>query len=111
VASFFTERGSLQINEGPPATGRAAITAVAQEFMTAFPDMIVKMDGLDEDRNGYIYKWTLIGTNSGPEGTGKRVHIHGYEEWTMGRDGLIEKSSGHFDPEDYQRQLQHGVGE
>jgi hypothetical protein len=31
--------GSLKINDGAPAVSRTAITAAAQGFMTAFPDM------------------------------------------------------------------------
>ncbi len=34
------------INDGTPSVGRAAITAAAQGFMTAFPDMLVTMDGV-----------------------------------------------------------------
>ena len=30
------------------------------------------------------------------------------EEWTLGDDGLIAVSMGHFDAEDYQHQLEHG---
>jgi len=48
VASFFADNGSLKINQGSPSVGRAAITAAARGFMTAFPDMVVKMDRLDE---------------------------------------------------------------
>jgi SnoaL-like polyketide cyclase len=44
VATFFEEQGSLEINDGAPAVGRAAITNSAQSFMTAFPDIVVKMD-------------------------------------------------------------------
>ncbi len=40
VAAFFAERGSISINNGPPAVGRAAITKEAQAFMTTFPDMV-----------------------------------------------------------------------
>jgi len=29
----------------------------------------------------------------------------GYEEWTIGADGLIAKSLGHFDEAEYKRQL------
>jgi len=38
--------GSLTVNAGPPAVGRDAITASAQGFMTAFPDMKVLLDDL-----------------------------------------------------------------
>ena len=105
VASFFAENGSLKINNGDPSVGRAAITAAAQEFMTAFPDMIVEMDDVTADAGGAVYRWTLTGTNTGPGGTGKTVRISGYEEWTIGPDGLILKSLGHFDEADYHRQL------
>jgi hypothetical protein len=43
VASFYSEGGSLKINEGAPSIGRQAITSAAQDFMTAFPDMVVTM--------------------------------------------------------------------
>lgn len=109
VAAHFSEHGSLKINEGAPAVGRAAITASAQSFMTAFPDMTVSMDSLEVQGNHAIFRWTLTGTNTGPGGGGKAVRISGYEEWTIGADGLVEKSLGHFDAAEYQRQLQHGV--
>lgn len=105
VASFFAVNGSLKINDGAPAVGRAAITASAQGFMSAFPDMIVKMDGLEVHGRHATYHWTLIGTNTGPNGTGKSVRISGYEEWTIGKNGLIAKSLGHFDEAEYHRQL------
>jgi uncharacterized protein (TIGR02246 family) len=105
VAAFFAENGSLKINNGAPSVGREAIAAAAQEFMTAFPDMIVKMDGTSVDGDHAIFRWTLIGTNKGPGGTGKPVQISGYEEWKIGADDLIAESTGHFDESEYQYQL------
>jgi uncharacterized protein (TIGR02246 family) len=105
VAAFFAETGSLKINDGVPAVGRTAITAAAQAFMTAFPDMVVAMDSVSFDGPGAVYRWTLTGTNTGPGGTGRAVRIAGYEEWTFGTDGLIAASEGHFDETDYNRQL------
>jgi predicted ester cyclase len=109
VASYFDENGSLKINSGTPAVGRAAITASAQGFMTAFPDMVVKMDTLIADGSRTEYHWTLTGTNTGPGGTGKAVRISGYEEWTIGADGLIAASKGHYDEAEYARQLKVGA--
>ena len=108
VAAFFAENGSLKINEGASSVGRAAIAAAAQGFMIAFPDMVVSMDGVSVEGNQAIYRWTLTGTNSGPGGTGKTVRISGHEEWTIGADGLIARSSGHFDEVEYNRQLEVG---
>lgn len=108
VAAFFAEDGSLKINDGTPSVGRTAITAAAQGFMSAFPDMVVTMDGLSLDGSQAVYRWTLIGTNTGPGGTGNAVRISGYEEWTIGSNGLIAVSQGHFDEALYQRQLNTG---
>ncbi len=108
VASFYAEDGSLGVNNAAPAVGREAITAVAQGFMTDLPDMQVFMDGLRMEDEGSIYHWTLTGTNSGPGGTGRAVRISGYEVWQIGVDGLLAGSRGHFDAEDYRRQLEGG---
>ena len=108
VAGFFAKDGSLKINDGNPSVGRPAITEAAQGFMTAFPDMVVAMDGISLDGDHAVYRWTLTGMNTGPGGTGKPVRISGYEEWTIGADGLIAASLGHFDAADYQRQLNAG---
>jgi hypothetical protein len=43
VACFFAPNGSLRVNDNAPAVGRAAITDVAQGFMSAFPDLRVLM--------------------------------------------------------------------
>ena len=109
VAAFFAEQGSLTINEGAPSVGRAAITAAAQGFMTAFPDLKVKMDSVTKLGTDTTYHWTLTGTNTGPGGTGKIVRISGFEQWRFGPDGLIAQSKGHFDSADYQRQLSAGA--
>lgn len=105
VAAFFSESGSLKINEGAPSVGRTAITAAAEGFMTAFPDMVVTMDSVSFDGARAVYRWTLTGTKTGPGGTGQAVRIAGYEEWTFGADGLIAESKGHFDETDDNRQL------
>ena len=109
VAAFFSQDGSLRVNDDPPAVGRDAVTQVAQSFMTAFPDLSVVMDDLLLRGDEAEYHWTLTGTNAGPGGTGHKVRISGYEKWRMGRDGLIASSQGHFDAAEYRRQLEQGV--
>jgi predicted ester cyclase len=109
VAAFFAERGSISINNEPPAVGRVAIAKEAQAFMTTFPDMVVTMDKVVRDEQGMKFHWTLTGTNSGPGGTGNKVRISGYELWNLDNDGLIAESKGHFDAAEYERQLKHGV--
>ena len=109
VAAFFAERGSISINNGPPAVGRVAIAKEAQAFMTTFPDMVVTMDKVVRDEEGTKFHWTLTGTNTGPGGTGNKVRISGYELWKIDKDGLIGESKGHFDTAEYERQLKEGV--
>lgn len=84
LASLYAENGSLTVNGGAPSVGRAAITATAQGFMAAFPDMVVKMDVVSQEASDAIFRWTWTGTNTGPGGTGNAVRISGYEEWTIG---------------------------
>jgi hypothetical protein len=71
--------------------------------------MQVLMDDLLIQDEGGEYRWTLVGTNTGPGGTGNRVRISGFEEWTIGDDGLIAASLGHYDRAEYDRQLEHGA--
>ena len=69
--------------------------------------MVVEMNDLTAEGDQVIYHWTLIGTNTGPGGTGNPVRINGYEQWTIGADNLIAESRGSFDEAEYQRQLEY----
>lgn len=102
--TFYEEAGSLIVN-GSASAGRAAIVETARSYMAAFPDMVVRMDSLREESGASVFHWTWTGTNTGPGGTGKAVNLTGYERWTFSANGLILKSDGHFDNDEYQRQL------
>ena len=108
VSMFFAEDGSLSVNDGKPAVGRNDISSVVKSFMTAFPDIIVSMDSLVNSPKGTEFHWTFTGTNTGPNGTGKKVKIHGVEIWQI-ENGLIKESKGSFDTEEYERQVKYGV--
>ena len=109
VSAFFSENGSLQVNSGAPAVGRKAIAEVARAFMIALPDMRVALDMITAEGERTIFHWTLTGTNTGPGGTGKAVRIRGHEDWRFDVEGLIAESLGHFDSDEYERQLANGV--
>lgn len=94
VVSFYAKKAVLSVNDGAPAP----IGQVARSFMHDFPDMIVTFDKLVGQPNGVEFHWTLIGTNTGPGGTGNRVRISGYELWKIDNDGLIAESLGHLMP-------------
>ena len=101
VAAFFAENASFTVNGRPPAPA----LEIARGFMRDFPDMVVTFDRLVEQPNGVEFHWTLIGTNTGPGGTGNQVRLSGYELWKIGDDGLIGESQGHFHAAEYERQL------
>lgn len=105
VAAFFSPNGSLSVNAGVPAVGRRAIEETVQSFMTAFPDLQILFDNLVVEDDRIEYHWTLVGTNTGPGGTSKRVRISGMENWKFGEGGLVASSEGQFNAADYQRQL------
>jgi uncharacterized protein (TIGR02246 family) len=108
VAAFFSPDASFTVNNGAPAVGRSEITELARSFMTTFPDLKVVMDDLLVQVDCVEYHWTLVGTNTGPGGTGHRVSVNGFEKWRIGADGLIASSQGHFDAGEYRRQLERG---
>jgi uncharacterized protein (TIGR02246 family) len=102
VAAFFAENGSLKVNNDASAVGRAAIAAIARGFMRDFPDMIVTFDKLERCADRTAFHWTLTGTYAE---TGNRVRISGYELWKIDRAGFIAESTGHFDADEYERQV------
>jgi predicted ester cyclase len=105
VAAFYARDGAIRVNGGPAAS----IAEIARGFMRAFPDMAVTFDRLEATVAGIAFHWTFTGTNTGPDGTGNRVRIAGYELWQIGDDGVIADSKGHFDAVEYERQLKSGV--
>lgn len=107
---FYDEAGSLVVN-GSASVGRPAIVETARSYMAAFPDMVVRLDSLREESGATMFHWTWTGTNTGPGGTGKAVNLTGYERWTFSANGLILKSDGHFDNDEYQRQLKGDVAD
>jgi hypothetical protein len=109
LASFYADNGTLTVNAGPPSVGRAAVTATARAYMTAFPDMVVKMTRMGQENGHPVFHWLWTGTNTGPGGTGKSVRLTGYEEWTLDARDRIVESKGHYDEAEYQRQLKAGA--
>lgn len=102
VAAHYAPDGTIAINGGEPAP----IAGVAESFVAAFPDIQVFMDDLVVVDDVVEYHWTFTGTSAE---TGRSVRIPGFEEWTIGTDGLIASSLGHFDQAEYDRQLREGA--
>jgi SnoaL-like domain len=107
VAAHFVPGGTIAINGGEPTE----VTEVARSFISAFPDIRLFMDDVVFKDETVEYHWTFTGTNTGPGGTGNQVRITGFEEWTFGADGLVATSEGHYDQDDYDRQLERAEPE
>jgi uncharacterized protein (TIGR02246 family) len=105
LASFYAADGSLIVN-GSPSVGRDAIRATAGAFMAQFPDMQVTPDSVVARDDGAVFHWHWTGTATGPGGTGRRVDLRGFEEWTLSPDGLIVVSDGHYDEAEFSRQME-----
>jgi predicted ester cyclase len=105
VAKHYKPGGMIAVNGGEPTE----ISEVARSFMTAFPDIELFMDDVVVKDDAIEFHWTFVGTHSGPDGTGNRVRISGFEEWTFGDDGLVAEALGHYDQAEYDRQLEHGT--
>ncbi len=105
LSSFYSENGLLQVNDSDPSVGREEITRTAQSFMSAFPDMVVKLVELRRFGDQVQFHWHWTGTNTGPGGNGNAVDLRGYEQWTLDDGGLILQSLGHYDEAEYLRQL------
>ena len=102
VAAHYAPGGRIAINGDEPEP----IEKVAQSFIAAFPDIEVFMDDLVVTEDLVEYRWTFTGTSAE---TGKSVRIPGFEEWTIGADGLIAESRGHYDQAEYDRQVREGA--
>lgn len=105
LATFYSVNGLLQVNDAEPSVGHEAITKTVRSFMSAFPDMVVKLVELRRVGDQVQFHWHWTGTNTGPGGNGNSVDLYGYEQWTMDDNGLILKSIGHYDEAEYQRQM------
>ncbi len=102
VASHYAPGGTIAINGGEPAP----IADVAQAFIAAFPDIQVFQDDLVVVDDVVEYHWTFTGTSAE---TGKPVRIQGFEDWTVGADGLIAAARGIYDGAEYDRQVREGA--
>jgi steroid delta-isomerase-like uncharacterized protein len=73
--------------------GRARITEVYAQWMTAFPDLTFKTEDLLVDGDRVVQFWTMTGTQAGTFGglaaTGRKFHVKGAVLSTLGPDGLI----------------------
>lgn len=108
VTDHFADHAVLVINNEHPAQGHEAIAAVARAYMTDFPDLLVTCDRMIRVGHNWHWHWTMTGHNTGPNGTGCRIDISGYEALEFDEENRIVRAEGHFDQEAFDRQMDSG---
>lgn len=103
VVAHYEPGAMIAINGGAPTP----IPVVAEAFMADFPALELEQGDVVLRDDVVEYNWTLRGEHAG---TGNRVDISGFEEWTLGDDGRVAASRGSFDAVEYERQVAHGAG-
>jgi len=95
---------AIAAEEAPEAIAAAVLPPL--RTLLAVARVVVNMFDLQSGEVEWLAAAGRRRTHVGPGGTGRAVHISGFEEWTFGDDGLIRESKGHFDEAEYQRQLE-----
>ena len=98
VAALYENDAVFIINLGDPMNGRSEIAAMVRGYCEEFPDLVLYSDVARQAGNKAVALWTAEGTNSQ---TGKYVKFGGWEAWTLSPSGLIARSDGWYDAEDY----------
>lgn len=101
VSAFFSPDGAITINGGEPWRGREGVATMAAGFFADVPDLRLVCDGVRGSGNHAVYLWTFTGAHAT---TGRKLSISGWEEWDLDGAGLIARSIGSFDADDYVRQ-------
>jgi uncharacterized protein (TIGR02246 family) len=102
VAAFFTPDGEISVNRGDALVGTKALIEMAAGFYKEFPDLDLSCDLMRCAGQHAVFVWTLEGHHSE---TKNHVVVRGWEEWELDDSLKVRKSSGWFDAEDYQRQI------
>src|SRR3954451_13665309 len=94
---------------GLPMQATAALEQAAQAYMTAFPDLHVKVNSFTVDGPRLAQEWTSTGTHQGEilgvGPTGRWVENHGALITTCDDEGLVIEGSVYWNPLEMLRQL------
>ncbi len=105
VAACYAPDGGIVINRGQLWDGRAGVAAMAAGFYADVPDLTLACDGVRAAGDHVVYLWTFTGTHAG---SGRPLHVVGWEEWDLDADLQVTASRGWFDAADYARQTGAG---
>lgn len=102
VAEAFTEDG-VRIEYAKPGArleGRDAIAGQADAYMTAVPDCVLDVRGMEVDGDRAVLEWTYRGNHTGDipglAASGRAIDLPGVSVYRL-RDGLIEEERVYWD--------------
>jgi steroid delta-isomerase-like uncharacterized protein len=102
VAEAFTEDG-VRIEYAKPGArleGREAIAGQAAAYMTAVPDCVLDVRGMEVDDDRAVLEWTYRGNHTGDipglAATGRRVDLPGVSVYRL-QDGRIAEERVYWD--------------
>ncbi len=111
ASQFAPEVVYYDASVGTPITGaEAAKTGVIDNFLTAAPDAVWKMEGSPVVQDGKVaFEWTFSGTNTGPwadgtAATGKAFSFTGASVFVV-EGGKITHQSDYYDALGFYKQL------
>ncbi len=105
VAELYEENALFIINLGEPMNGLISRAEMVRGYCEGVPDLKLFSDKVRLAGDGAIALWTAQGTS---KETGKFIKFSGWESWKVSPNGLISRSDGWYDAEDYERQCQEG---
>jgi len=105
VAGLYEKNAVFIINLGEPMNGRSDIAEMVQSYVDGFPDLVLFSDKVRTAGDRAVALWTAEGTS---KETGEFIKFGGWESWTVSPSGLIARSDGWYDAEDYERQCNEG---
>jgi steroid delta-isomerase-like uncharacterized protein len=102
VAEAFTEDG-VRVEYAKPGArleGRDAIAGQADAYMTAVPDCVLDVRGMEVDGDRAVLEWTYRGNHTGDipglAASGRAIDLPGVSVCRL-RDGLIEEERVYWD--------------
>jgi steroid delta-isomerase-like uncharacterized protein len=102
VAEAFTEDG-VRVEYAKPGArleGRDAIAGQADAYMTAVPDCVLDVRGMEVDGDRAVLEWTYRGNHTGDipglAASGRAIDLPGASVYRL-RDGLIEEERVYWD--------------
>jgi steroid delta-isomerase-like uncharacterized protein len=111
IDSLFTSAFTRQVNGVNLASDKNELTANLQVYFTGFPDLNIKLNNTESQKDHIYIHWTLTGTNTGTFGelppTGKKIKISGISRIDFDESGKIKQERVYYNELSLLQQMGH----